>query len=160
MITRKDCLLLLANIDTEESERLSLQLLKSKDNSVLVDAVKYINENRQLDLSIFYENLRHNYNKKRSKLYKNIVKEITDTNEVLTTLSALLTQILLYSKKCEDKELFLKHSRATEICQMLQMYFTDYDISSCIKLLRLIKIDLKILEESKSDFVETELHNK
>lgn len=146
MITRSDCLLLLTEIedtgiDTTKQKRL---LMSSKDVSRAV--LSFINEHRELSVRQFYEQLRKNYNNKHSKLYKNIVKDIEDPNEVLSTLSALLTQILLFSRKVEDKQLFLKHSRASEISKVLTKYFDNYDITVCIMLLRLIKADLKALE--------------
>lgn len=146
MITRSDCLLLLTEIedtgiDTTKQKRL---LMSSKDVSRAV--LSFINEHRELSVRQFYEQLRKNYNNKHSKLYKNIVKDIEDPNEVLSTLSALLTQILLFSRKVEDKHLFLKHSRASEISKVLTKYFDNYDITVCIMLLRLIKADLKALE--------------
>lgn len=150
MITKNDCLLLLSELEDngvnkEELEQVTHKLILSKD--VNLEVLDFINKHRQLEVAAFYEQLRHNYNQKKSKLYKNIVKEIDDTQEVLTTLSALLTQILLYSKKCENSQLFLKHSRAKEITLVLTKYFEDYDISVCLQLLRLIKADLKCLEE-------------
>ena len=97
MITKNDCILLLTdissrNINTTEAMK---KLLSSSD--VNLEVIKFINENRPLEVAQFYEQLRYNYNHKKSKLYINIVKDIEDPNEVLTTLSALLTQILLFS---------------------------------------------------------------
>lgn len=152
MITRNDCLLLLAEL--QENKNIDPILIKEMtrktvvSNTVDISVLDFINKARQLDLSKFYEQLRANYNHKKSKLYKNIVKEIDEPEEVLTTLSALLTQILLFSKHCDDKELFLKHSRAEEITIVLKEYFKNYDIKRCIQLLRLIKADLKCLENS------------
>lgn len=148
MITKNDCLLLLADledsgIDTKEALR---ELSK---NGMTIEIIKFINDNRQLDLSAFYEKLRWSYNHKKSQLYKNIVKEIENPQEVLTTLSAMMTQILLFSKNVEDKQLFLRHARAQEISAVLTNYFKTYDISTSIKLLRLIKADLKCLESVK-----------
>ena len=149
MITKNDCILLLADIadkgvDTTVAMR---KLLSSSD--VNMDVIKFINDNRPFEVGQFYEQLRYNYNHKKSKLYINIVKDIEDTQEVLTTLSALLTQILLYSKKCDDRELFLKHSRSEEISAVLTRYFKTYDLQICLQLLRLIKLDLKALESVK-----------
>ena len=149
MITKNDCILLLSdissrNIDTTGAMK---KLLSSSD--INLEVIKFINDNRPLEVAKFYEQLRYNYNHKKSKLYINIVKEIEDTNDVLTTLSALLTQILLFSKKCEDREMFLKHSRAEEISIVLSRYFKYYDLQICIQLLRLIKLDLKALEMIK-----------
>ena len=149
MITKNDCILLLTDIssrDIDTTEAMK-KLLSSSD--VNIEVIKFINDNRPLEVAQFYEQLRYNYNHKKSKLYINIVKEIEDTNEVLTTLSALLTQILLFSKKCKDRELFLKHSRAEEISMVLTRYFKYFDLQLCIQVLRLIKLDLKALETIK-----------
>ena len=79
------------------------------------------------------------------------MKEIEQPFEVLTTLSSLLTQILLYSKKLEDnRTLFLKHSRAEEISKVLTYYFRTYDITKAIELLKLIKADIKVLSMIKN----------
>lgn len=147
MITKQDCLLLLSDlsdlgIDTEKEFN---DVLK---NGVSIQAIKFINSNRQLDLSKFYEKVRHSYNDKKSKLYINIVKDLDEKepDKVITTLSALSTQILLYSKTVSDKKMFLNHSRLSEILQVLYKYSQTLDIVPCIKLLRLIKADLKCLE--------------
>lgn len=151
MLTRNDCLLLITDIeldnsiDKEELENIKRQIIHS--NSISIDVLKFVNRYRPLEVSKFYEQLRRNYNHKKSKLYKNIVSEIEDTQNVLTTLSSLLTQILLFANKCEERELFLKHSRAKEITYVLSKYFEDADITICLKLMRLIKADLKCLEE-------------
>lgn len=154
MITKNDCLLLLTDLTTDDEvskEELQKMInLTVTSNSINVDVLKFINNKRQLDLCNFYEQLRHNYNNKKSKLYKNIVKEIDEPQEVLTTLSALVTQILLFSKKCDNKELFLKHSRISEITKVITNYCETYDITLCIKLLRIIKTDIKCLESIKN----------
>lgn len=149
MITKNDCILLLSDINSRNIDTTGAmkKLLSSSD--INLEVIKFINDNRPLEVAQFYEQLRYNYNHKKSKLYINIVKEIEDTNDVLTTLSALLTQILLFSKKCEDREMFLKHSRAEEISIVLSRYFKYYDLQTCIQLLRLIKLDLKALEMIK-----------
>lgn len=146
MITKNDCLLLLTDISNRGIDTAEVTKTLLANPGVSLDVIQFINNHRPLEVVQFYEQLRYNYNHKKSKLYINIVKEIEDTNDVLTTLSALLTQILLYSKKCEDKELFLKHSRAEEISKVLTRYFKYYDLSICLTLLRLIKVDLKALE--------------
>lgn len=149
MITKNDCLLLLADlqskgIDTQEEFN---NLLKS--NTIPLDIIKFINDNRQLDLFTFYQTIRKSYNKKKSNLYINIVKEIDDPNEVLTTLSAMLAWVVRYSKTVSDKQMFLKHARASDICRVLNIYFNTGDITNCIKLIRLIKADIKALESIK-----------
>ena len=147
MITKNDCLLLLADlqskgIDTQEEFN---TLLKS--NTIPLDIIKFINDNRQLDVLAFYELLRRNYNKKKSPLYKNIVTEtLKDPQDVIVILSALALQISLFANKLEDNKLFLKHSRVIEITEALNNYYKNYDLIPCLKLLKLIKADLKAFE--------------
>lgn len=149
MISKNDCILLLTDIankgiDTKEQ----LKVLLSS-TQLPISVIKFINDNRQLELADFYNQIRKSYNKKSSTLYINIVKEVEDPTEVLTTLSALLTQILRYSKKVDNKPMFLRHSRALDITKVLNNYFNTYDLTLCLKLLRIIKADLKALESIK-----------
>lgn len=151
MITRNDCLILLTEmsedgIDTKEYIN---ELYKS--NTVSLNVLKFINANKQLDVLKFYEKIRKSYNDKHSTLYINIVKEVTDPKKVITTLSAMLTQIFLflYSDACVEKELFLEHVRANEICITLKNFCNTNDIVPCLKLLQFIKADLKALESIK-----------
>lgn len=149
MISKNDCILLLTDItnkgiDTKEQ----LKTLLSS-TQLPISVIKFINDNRQLELADFYNQIRKSYNKKSSTLYINIVKEVEDPTEVLTTLSALLTQILRYSKKVDNKPMFLRHSRALDITKVLNNYFNTYDLTLCLKLLRIIKADLKALESIK-----------
>lgn len=149
MITKNDAYILLAELESQEIDTKPYLTLLSNSNTLPLEVIKFINNNRQLELTQFFEGLRKNYNKKKSSLYINIVKEIEDPNEVLTTLSSLLTQILLFAKKLPNKQMFLRHARCNEITSVLNNYFKTYDLTNCIKLLRLIKIDLKCLESMK-----------
>ncbi len=78
------------------------------------------------------------------------MKQVEDPNEALTTLAAMLNQILLFSRRADDKQLFLKHARALEISKVLTLYFQNYDLTNIQQLLRLIKIDIKAFEELKN----------
>lgn len=142
MITKNDVLLLLTDLQESgvQTKDAIKELMASRD--VPIDVLKFINEHRPLDLTNFYEKLRKSYNDKHSKLYISIVKEIQNPEDVLTTLSSLNLQIILYSKNASDRQMFLKHARAKEINLVLTRYFTDYDLTNCLKLLRLIKADL------------------
>ena len=111
-----------------------------------LDVVKFINDNREMEVNKFYSHIRKSYNNKKSKLYINIMKEIEDVNDVLTTLASLNLQILLFSKKAENKQMFLRHARAEEISKVLTLYFQNYDLTNCIKLLHLIKADIIAFE--------------
>lgn len=119
------------------------KLVIAKD--IPLDVLQFIAQNRGVEALNFYEMLRVRYNKKKTPLYKNILKENSDT-EITTILACLLTQIVLYSKKLESKELFLKEIRAEEIARVLQSYFETDDLEQCKKLLHLIKADLMVLE--------------
>ena len=147
MITKNDLVLLLTDIQTQTGEN-TTQLIKQVFRSVDIDVdiLKYINEKRQLDLTKFYEKIRKSYNNKKSKLYINIVKETEDPTEVLTTLSSLNLQILLFAKDVEDKAMFFNHARCLEIMSVLNNYFKTFDIQPCLKLLKLIKADVKVCE--------------
>lgn len=145
-ISKNDCILLLtelkeSGVDTKEAER---ELLTSR--GISLNVLNFINKNRNLDVVNFYEKLRKSYNNKHSKLYGNIIKEVDNPLKVLSTLSSLSLQILLFSKDVEDKELFFRHVRAKEINLVLTKYFTDYNLSNALTLMKLIKADLTACE--------------
>ena len=148
MITRRDCLLLLSELSAKGIETDSMVKLALKSDFANIDVIKFINDHRQFDANAFYEKLRKSYNHKKSNLYKNIVTcdEVDCTDTALTTLAALNLQIQLFSKDVEDKKMFFQHTRAEEICQAMLNYFKNYDIVSCIKVLQLVKADLKAFE--------------
>ena len=146
MITKNDLVLILSDlqdkgIDTAQQIR---KVLVSKE--VPIDVIKFINDNREFDVSKFYTHIRKSGNQKKSKLYINIMREIDDVNDVLTTLASMNLQILLYSKNVQDKNMFLKQSRAEEIAKVLTLYYRDFDLTNCVKLLRLIKADIIAFE--------------
>ena len=146
MITKNDVMLLLSDLEDNgiQTKDAINSLIASRD--VPLSVLKFINEHRTLDLTNFYDKLRRSYNNKHSKLYISIVRDIKEPIDVLTTLSSLNLQILLYSKQASDRTMFLKHARAKEISMVLTKYFTDYDLTNCLKLLQLRKADLVATE--------------
>ena len=147
MLTKNDLILLLTEMqeDGKDTGRVIAELLQTE--GISKNVLKYINDNRHLDVANFYEVLRKSYNNKKSNLYKNLVKEeIDEPIEALITLSSLNLQILLYAKKLDDDKMFLKHSRAEEITQVLNNYYKTYDLIPCLKALKVIKSDLKCFE--------------
>ena len=149
MITKNDCYLLLSELEMNGIDTsVPIKELMSSTSPTL-EVIKFINDNRQLGLTNFYEKIRKSYNNKKSKLYINIMKEIEQPQDVLVTLSSLLTQILLFAKDVEDRQMFLRHSRADEISKVLTGYFRDFDLTNCVKLIKLIKVDIKALESIK-----------
>ena len=147
MISKNDVILLLTELEDKgvDVEMMLKQTLSSRN--VPLNVIKFINDNRQLDLTTFYERLRKNYNHKKSKLYLSIVKEVTDPVDVITTLASYNLQISLYARQLEDNQMFLKHSRAREVNMVLTQYYSNYDLTNCLALLRLIKDDLVACEQ-------------
>lgn len=147
MITKNDCLTLLValedqgiNIDTPMK-----RLISSKE--VPTEVLKFILDNRGVEVANFYEMLRKKHNQKKSPLYHNIVKDITDLDEVITTLACLLVQITLYNKKLtSNKEIFQREVRAEEISRVLNHYYSTGDFDQCLMLMKLLKADLIVLE--------------
>ena len=147
MITKNDCLSILVSLEDRgvNIDRQMKKLLTAKE--IPIDVLKFILENRGIEVANFYEMLRKKHNQKKSPLYHNIVKDITDPEEVITTLACLLVQINLYSKKLlSNKELFQREVRAEEISRVLNTYYATGTLDSCIALIRLLKSDLVVLE--------------
>ena len=148
MITKRDCILLLSELAERGIDTTSMMNRALKAPEIDLMVVKFINEHRQFDANAFYEKLRKSYNNKRSMLYKNIVTcdEVDCTETVLTTLAALNLQILLYMKEVDDSKMFMSHTRVQEINEVLLNYSKTYDLVPCIKVLQVIKADLKAFE--------------
>ena len=142
MITKNDCILLLTDLQ-ENGIDIGDSILKViKSNNTPIDVLKFINDNRELELTTFYNKLRKSYNNKHSKLYINIVKNIDDIDGVTTTLASYALQAILFSKTSVDSQMFLRHARVREVNMALAKYFTDFDLSICLQLLKLIRADM------------------
>jgi len=72
--------------------------------------------------------------------------DIENISEIVTTLNSFALQANLF--KCENKNLFLKHSRLEEIYKVLTIYVQSGDLTKAIELLALIKADIKALEST------------
>jgi hypothetical protein len=147
MITKNDCLTVLVSLEDRGLNINSAmkKLITSKE--VPLDVLKFILDNRGIEVANFYEMLRKKHNDKKSPLYHNIVKEIADPEEIITTLACLLVQITLYSKKLPaNKEIFQREVRAEEITRVLNNYYSTGELSQCLALLKLLKTDLVVLE--------------
>ena len=147
MITKNDCLSILTKLDESGVSGVNSyvrKLVVARD--IPLDVLKFISDNRGLEVSKFYEMLRKSHNQKKSPLYTNILKEIDDPQEVVTTLSCLLTQILLYGKKLENKDQFFREVRAEELTRVLNNYFKTGLYEECLHLIKILKSDLLVLE--------------
>ena len=147
MITKNDCLSILTKLDESGVSGVNSyvrKLVVARD--IPLEVLKFISDNRGLEVSKFYEMLRKSHNQKKSPLYTNILKEIEDPQEVVTTLSCLLTQILLYGKKLENKDQFFREVRAEELTRVLNNYFKTGLYEECLNLIKILKSDLLVLE--------------
>lgn len=147
MINKNDCMTILVKLSEKDpaANALLRQLLISK--SIPEDVLKYIAKQNSLEAVKFYEHLRKNNNEHKSPLYKNLLKEYDpDDFEIIITLNCLLTQIFLYANKLEDKEVFLREIRADEISKVINDFLTASSVNECLKLLKLIKSDILVLE--------------
>ena len=147
MITKNDCLTLLVSMEDRgiDIDSQMKKLLTSRE--IPMDVLKFILEHRGMEVADFYEMLRKKHNQKKSPLYLNIVKDITDVDEVITTLACLLVQITLYSKKLpSNKDMFQREVRAEEITRVLNNFYTTGEFDQCIALIKLLKADLLVLE--------------
>lgn len=147
MLKKTDILMLLTELQDNGEDVSKYINSLYKTTNISLDTIKFINDHRQLDVSQFYEKLRSNYNHKKSDLYINIVKEIDDLDEILTTLAAYNLQVLLFGRKIKNKEMFYKSSRVEEVTRVLNNYYKTYDIDQCRIVLSLIKADIKLFEE-------------
>ena len=147
MITKNDCLSILTKLDESGVSGVNpymRKLLVSRE--IPLEVLKFISDNRGLEVSKFYEMLRKSHNQKKSPLYTNILKEIDAPSEVITTLSCLLTQILLYGNKLENSDQFFREVRAEELTRVLNNYFKTGLYDECLALIKVLKSDLLVLE--------------
>ena len=147
MITKQDVLLLLARLKDENIDCSSYVTETVKDG-VNIDTLKFINDNRQLELSKFYEKLRKSNNEKKSRLYSQIMKDYTeeDVYDIICALNSYALQVCIFARDIEDKPMFFRFSRLNEIYKCLENYSRTYNIVNCMKLLHYIKSDIKVLE--------------
>ena len=147
MIQKNDLVLLLTELEKNGVEGASQQIKSVLTTpNIELATIKFINDNRPLEIVQFYEKMRKNYNNKKSPLYKNIVKDVDDIEDILTTLHAYALQVNLFSKKLDNKQLFFKHARAEEVTRVLNTYYSNYDITPSLKLIKLIKADIIAFE--------------
>lgn len=151
MIDKYSCLILLNDIK-EKGINVDKQIkLLTMSNQIPLEVLKFINDSEPIELCKFYEKLRKSYNNKKSTLYKNLMKDDfsaspNDIQEIPIILSSYALQLVIFSKTVENKTLFFKFGRLEEVYRCLLNYSTTYDLSLSIKLLQLIKADIKVLE--------------
>ena len=67
MITKNDCLLLLAEISSKDVDTEPYVQKVIKNKNIDLDVLRFINNYRPIELTLFYEFLRKRYNDKKSK---------------------------------------------------------------------------------------------
>ena len=147
MINKSDLLTILVAMEDRgiDIDQQMKKLLTAKE--IPIDTLKFILKNRGIEVANFYEMLRKKHNQKKSPLYYNIVKDITDPEEAVTTLACLLVQVTLYgSKLTSNRELFNREVRAEEISRVLNSYYSTGMLDGCLALMKLLKSDLVVLE--------------
>lgn len=147
MLKKNDLILLLTNLQ-EQGVDVAAKLRRVISSSdIPLDVVKFINDNRQMDVTRFYEQIRKSYNAKRSSLYINLVKEeLSNPTDSLTTLASFNLQVLLFAKHLDNPAMFLRQSRVEEVTRVLNNYYRTYDLGPVVKLRALIKSDIKAFE--------------
>ena len=146
MITKADCLSILVKLEDKGLDINPYMKKLAISKEIPLDVLRFISDNRGIEVSEFYEMLRKSHNQKKSPLYTNILKEVNTPKDIILTLSCLLTQVILYGSKLENAESFLKEVRAEEITRALNTYFKESSIETGATLLKLIKSDLMVLE--------------
>lgn len=147
MITKNDCMSILVKLGDAGISNVNQHMRKlaiSKD--IPLETLKFISDNRGIEVANFYEMLRKKHNKNKSPLYTNIMREIDSIDNLITTLSCLLVQVNLYGNKLENKDAFFREVRAEELSRVLHNYYKDSNADDCAKLLRIIKSDILVLE--------------
>ena len=147
MINKSDLMTVLVAIEDKgiDINQQMKRLLTARE--IPIDVLKFILTNRGIEVANFYEMLRKKHNQKKSPLYHNIVKDITDPEEIVTTLACLLVQITLYSNKLtSNKDIFRREARAEEISRVLTDYYATGTVEGCLALIKLLRSDLLVLE--------------
>lgn len=147
MINKNDCLTILVKLEgtgVAEARPFIKKLMLSREPSI--EVLKFIAAQRGFEIGHFYEMLRKSHNEKKSPLYTNILKDITDPKEIVVTLSCLQTQILLYASKLDNPATFYRESRAEELSRVLNNYFATGNLDLCLSMLKVIKSDLLVME--------------
>lgn len=147
-ISKTDCLVLLKELQESGVDCSGITKTLLKSTGPTAEVLKFINDNRPLDLALFYEKLRKSYNNKKSTLYINLMKDpdVANINKILSTLNSYALQATLFSEQLQNKQMFYRFVRLQEVYQCLYYYTKTYDLTPCIKLLSMIKADIKVLE--------------
>lgn len=151
MLTRQDCYKILFEMSNKGLNVQKQISTLSTSTKVPIELIRFINQNRELNVTTFYESLRKKHNAKSSKLYLKLMKEEIEATECLKTLSSYITQVLIMSESIDtgERKSFYNSVRIKEALSALNKYFLEQDITECIDILKMIKSDIKILENKE-----------
>lgn len=96
------------------------------------------------ELVSFIEDLRVSGNKSKSKVFKSIMSESTDTVSKLKALSSIITRAIINSESKENKKLYYDSLNLSELTESLKEYFDTEDeskLDSIISVYRSAYID-------------------
>ena len=79
MITKNDCLTILVSLEDRGVNIDAPMKRLVTSSSIPMEVLKFILDNRGMEVANFYEMLRKKHNQKKSPLYHNIVKEYPKT---------------------------------------------------------------------------------
>lgn len=115
------------------------------------EVIKFINENRALNVTEFYKVLRKKSNSTKNKLYKELVAETQQPIDKVKALSSFITQGIIAGEKLDpmERENFFEALRLADCAQALMKYFTNSEIQPILETVLLIKNDIKILENKE-----------
>ena len=77
--------------------------------------------------------------------------DVNNINKILATLNSYALQATLFADSVENKQIFFRFARLQEVYQCLYYYTKTYDLTNCLKLLSLIRADIKALETCYRD---------
>ena len=83
MITKNDCMSILIKLEDHgvNIDSYMRKLIVSKE--IPLEVLKFISQHRGIEVANFYEMLRKKHNQKKSPLYLNIVKEVSDIENMM-----------------------------------------------------------------------------
>lgn len=150
MLGRQDCYKLLIDIKNKGINVDKYFLMLSQSVEIPVEVIKFINENRELDITRFYEDLREKHNKRKSKMYYDLMREL-EPEESIITLSSLITRAFIFGKtlSTRDRIQFYENIDIPSITSAINEYTKTSDIGKCLEILSKIKNDIKVLESYK-----------
>lgn len=152
MLSKNTCYKILLEMRDDGQNVTRYINLVSSNTIVPKEVIQFINNQRPLKVTEYYDELRKLHNKKHVKLYKELLEESRDDIQRMTkVLSSYITRALIYTENMDgqDKFNFLENARIPDCSVALSKYFIDKDDSLIKETFDLIRTDIKILENKE-----------